>query len=204
MLTPLKSVPLNLVVESLSWHKIKKFNKNDTKDINTLNTLKEVAKNTCIEINKEWILRSRPNEVWNDVEVFIKNSFSTLNLTADTPKTKSWKKKSTWYPDLEFIDKDWRYNYVECKTYNIENIDTTQRSFYLSPSDDFKITKEAVHYVISIEIYVDKGVWNKNLYKSKWWKILSIDNLDVDVKYEFNSDNKRLYSEELILSEWKI
>jgi len=35
---------------------------------------------------------------------------------------------------------------------------------------------------------------NKNIYKCRHWKILSLESLSLDVKYEFNSDNKRLYS----------
>lgn len=41
----------------------------------------------------------------------------------------------------------------------------------------------------------------KNLYKCRTWKILSIEDLEVDVKYEFNSDNARLYISESILAE---
>lgn len=41
----------------------------------------------------------------------------------------------------------------------------------------------------------------EKIYLSKGWKILSIEDLNVDVKYEFNSDNRRLYKPELILAE---
>ena len=78
---------------------------------------------------------------------------------------------------------------------------TTQRSFYLSPSDSFKVTTDAHHFIISFQIYVDGRLNDKNIYKCSSWKILSIDQLLVDVKYEFNSDNIRLYTEHLILAE---
>ncbi len=45
---------------------------------------------------------------------------------------------------------------------------------------------------------------NGNVYKCKSWKILSLENLSVDVKYEFNSDNKRIYTKELILAEGNV
>lgn len=204
MLTPLKGIPLNLVMENISWYKIKRFNKDDEKDLTVLKQLEEVAKDACLNINIDWILRTRANEVGNDTEKFIENSLNKFWLKAASPETKKGKRKNVWYPDLEFIDNFWRHNYLECKTYNLENIDSSLRSFYLSPSNDFKVIREAHHYVISLEIYVEKWVWNKNLYKASWWKILSIEDLEVNVKYEFNSDNKKLYSNELILSEWKI
>jgi len=69
------------------------------------------------------------------------------------------------YPDIKFIDEFSRLNYLECKIHNIQNITITQRSFYVSPSEDFKITKDAHHFVISYEIYVDGRNGNNNIYK---------------------------------------
>ncbi len=204
MLQPIKNIPLDLVIEWLSWCKVLPFDKSNKEDNNVLSKLVKVAKITWKNVNKDWILRPRPNEVWNDIEPFVKSALNKIWYKADTPKTSSWKKKSTWYPDIEFLDNFWRYNYLECKTFNIKNINTTQRSFYLSPSSDFKITKNAHHFVISFEIYVAKSIWKKNLYKCKSYKILTIEDLDVDVKYEFNSDNSRMYSKELIIAEWII
>jgi hypothetical protein len=85
--------------------------------------------------------------------------------------------------------------------FNIDNIETSQRSFYLSPSDDFKITKDAHHFVISYEIFVAGRTDSDNIYKCKSWKLITLENLVCDVKYEFNSDNKRLYAKENILAE---
>jgi hypothetical protein len=70
----------------------------------------------------------------------------------------------------------------------------------LSPSEDFKVTRDAHHFVISYEIYVDGRVGRNNVYKCRSWKILSLEDLSVDVKYEFNSDNLRLYSKDLVLA----
>ena len=124
-----------------------------------------------------------------------------MGYPAQTPKTTTGKSKATGYPDIEFIDEFGRANYLECKTYNIENISTTQRSFYLSPSEEFKITKDAHHLIVSFEIFVAGTSGRNNIFNCKSWKIISIENLLVDVKYEFNSDNRRLYSEDLILAE---
>ena len=92
-------------------------------------------------------------------------------------------------------------NYLECKTFNKDNINTTQRSFYLSPSKNFKIAHDAHHLVISYETYIDRTERNNYVFKSNSWKILSIRDLEVDVKYEFNSDNKKLYDHRFILAE---
>jgi len=74
-------------------------------------------------------LRSRPNEVGNDIEPYIKSALNSLGLNADVPIGPKGRKKSTGYPDILFWFNKSPY-YLECKTYNIENIETTQRSFY--------------------------------------------------------------------------
>jgi|SRR3989344_709633 len=204
MIKPLKGIPFKLVIEALSGYKIIPFDGEDKRDKSILKKLIEVAIKTGREINKWGIKRPRPNEVGNDIEPIVKSVLIKLGYKADTPKTRTGKRKTTGYPDVEFIDEFSRINYLECKTYNVENIDTTQRSFYLSPAEEFKVTKDAHHFVISFEIYVDKSRDRMNIYKCKAWKILKLEELIVDVKYEFNADNYRLYSKKLILAEGKL
>jgi hypothetical protein len=204
MLKPLKSIPFGLVIESLSNHKVIPFNGNDEKDKAVLETLKVVAKKAAEDVNIKGIHRPRPNEVGNDIEPFVEMALNLNGFNASTPTTKGGKHKSTGYPDLEFKDKFDRTNYLECKSFNKENVDTTQRSFYLSPSEDFKITTDGHHFVISFEIYVEGQKGDNHIYKCAAWKILSLENLEVDVKYEFNSDNARMYKAELILAEGRV
>jgi len=204
MIKPLKGIPFKLVIEALSGHKIIPFNKENKKDKSVLRNLIKVAMDVGKEINRNGIKRPRPNEVGNDIEPIVKSALMKLRYKADTPKTKNGNKKTTGYPDVEFIDEFNRINYLECKTYNIENVDTTQRSFYLSPAEEFKITEDAHHFVISFEVYVAESRGKMNIYKCKAWKILKLEELIVDVKYEFNADNFRLYSKKLIIAEGRI
>jgi len=201
MLRPLKGLSLNIVIEGLANKKVIPFEKNDKKDIIVLEKLKKVAENVLTKINTNGIKRTRPNEVGNDIEPFVKKSLFEVGYKSDTPMTLSGKRKATGYPDIEFQDEYDRWHYIECKTYNIENIDTTFRSFYLSPSEDFKVSKDAHHFGFSFEIFLENSIGNMHIYKVKSWKILDLSKLELDVKYEFNSDNKRLYEKELILAE---
>ena len=41
---------------------------------------------------------------------------------------------------------------------------------------------------------MERNIRNNKVFKCKSRKILSVENLDVDIKYEFNADNARLYS----------
>ncbi len=201
MLKPLKNLSLSIVIEGLSGYQVKSVNKKSKKDNELINNLKKVAKYSLKEINKTGILRPRPNEVGNDIENYVKDALNKYKYKGETPKGKSGKKKSTGYPDIIFYDFYDRAIYLECKTFNIDNINKSFRSFYLSPSNDFKITEDAFHLGISFEIYIDGNNKNNHIYKCKSWKILDLSKLLLDVKYEFNSNNKRMYEKKLILAE---
>ncbi len=206
MLQPLKDIPFNLVIEAMTGKKVISFDFSRQEHKKVLDLLEESAINAGKEINKDGILRPRPNEVGNDIEPYVRKSLNSLGLNADIPTGPNGHKKTTGYPDIIFWYKNKPY-YLECKTYNIKNIDTTQRSFYFSPSDEFKVIYDAPHFIISFEIYVAGEQGNKHIYKCKHYKILSIESLSLDVKYEFNSDNKRMYSGKdgtIILAEGKI
>ena len=206
MLKPLKDIPFNLVVESITGKKVISFNFDKKVHRDVLNKLRHTAINAGREINKTGILRPCSNEVGNDIEPYVKNALNSLDLNADIPAGQSGHKKATGYPDIIFWYKKKPY-YLECKTYNIKNISTTQRSFYFSPSDDFKVIYDAPHFILSFEVYVAGEKKGRHIYKCKHYKILSIESLSLDVKYEFNSDNKRIYSEDngtILLAEGKI
>lgn len=204
MLQPLKGIPFGVVIEGISGYRVIPFDKQNQQDVKVLQILSEVAALAGNAVNKKGILRPRPNEVGNDIEPFVKEALNFVGYAARIPATRAGNQKAAGYPDIEFTDEFGRANYLECKTFNIENVSTTQRSFYLSPSENFKVTRDAHHYVMSFEISETGRVGNRNVYKCASWKILSIENLEVDVKYEFNSDNARLYAKELILAEGRL
>lgn len=195
MLTPLKDIPFNLIIESMSGKKVIAFNFKNSEHKELLSLLKQATLQAGKAINETGILRPRPNEVGNDIEPFVKRALNSLSLNADVPTAPSGSKKATGYPDILFWFKKKPY-YLECKTYNAENIATTQRSFYFSPSDEFKVIHDAPHFLMSFETYVAGESGRNHIYKCRHYKILSLESLSIDVKYEFNSDNKRMYSGE--------
>jgi hypothetical protein len=206
MLTPLKDVPFNLVIEALTGKKVIPFDSNNTDDKELLDILKKIAISAGKEINKNGIESKRPNEVGNYIEAYVKNALHAHKLKPNIPAGVTGKKKTAGYPDIIFFFKEKPY-YLECKTYNLQNIFTTQRSFYFSPSDDFKVVYDTHHFILSYEMVLDGRKGEKNIYRCKHYKILSLNSLSLDVKYEFNSDNQRMYSGKngtVILSEGAI
>jgi len=193
MLQPLKDIPFNLVIETMTGKKVIPFDSKNPDHKKVLTLLKKSALIAGKEINKKGILRLRPNEVGNDIEPFVRNALNSLDIKADIPVGPTGHKKAMGYPDILFWFNNIPY-YLECKSYNIENIGTTQRSFYFSPSNEFKVIYDTSHFILSFEVYVAGEKGKNHLYKCKHFKILSIESLPLDVKYEFNSDNRRMYS----------
>lgn len=193
MLTPLKDIPFNLVIESLTGKKVIPFDFNNPTDKQLLGVLKDAALKAGKNINERGIVSARTNEVGNYIEPYVRDTLNDLHLDAEIPAGPSGRKKATGYPDIIFSYHDKPY-YLECKTYNLRNIGTSQRSFYFSPSKDFKVIYDTHHFIFSYEMYVAGREGTKNIYKCRHYKILSIESLSLDVKYEFNSDNKRMYS----------
>ena len=203
MLKPLKGLSFNLIIEGLSGNKIIPFNPSDKKDKELLTKLKNIALQTGNEINKIGIKKMRPNEAENGVEIFVKDAMIKESFEPQTPITKKGKHKASGYPDIEFKDQFDRTNYLECKTYNSKSETSSFRSFFVSPSEDFKVTQDAHHFMLAFELYdvKDKNANNENIYKCNKWRVICLANLICDVKYEFNSSNKNMYSEGLILAE---
>jgi hypothetical protein len=192
IIQPIKDIPFNLVIEALTNKRVIRFDDNNDEHKKALNTLIEIGRISVAVINKKGIIRNRPNEVGNEVEIFVKKALNDLGIENTTPATNKNRKKATGYPDILFWVNGLPY-YLECKTFNRENISTTQRSFYLSPSSEMKVIYDTIHFCISFEMEQQKRR-NKNIFICKSFKILSLEELSLDIKHEFNSDNKRLYS----------
>jgi len=196
---------LKEVIKVLSGYDVVPFDKNNPNDVNLLEDLKRAAGLAVTVIQRVKIRTRRANEVGNRIEPFVREALQNIGYGAQVPKTSNGKQKSAGYPDIAFTDKVKRLTYVECKTYNRANIDTTQRSFYLSPSDEFKVTGNAHHFIVSLEIMEELRDANtgENVYTATGWKILDVADLPLDLKMEFNSDNRRMYGgkRNLILAE---
>jgi len=198
---PLKNIEFSTVIEELSGCKVLPFNPEEKRHQKILDKLCEMARLVVKSVNVNGIARVRANEVGNDIEKFVERALDQVKYKSEKPVTKKGHRKAAGYPDLAFIDDQGVFHYIECKTYNVDKLKSPMRSFYISPSKKFKVTKDAIHFCVSFEIFVSGRSGNKNVYKCKGWKILSLKNLSVDLKSEFNSDNKRLYHPKLLIAQ---
>lgn len=202
-LKPLKNIPFKIAIKAISGCSVIPFDKDEPKDKLLLMDLIEAAKIATKTANKVGIFTRRANEVGNHIEPFMIDALNQIGIKADKPKTKEGNKKAVGYPDIFVSDRHSRPNYIECKTYNEQNYQTTQRSFYFSPEkrqEDFKVTHNARHLIVSFKIE-RADVNEKNVFVPVYWKIFNIDNLVGQIKHEFNASNKQMYTEEALLAE---
>ncbi len=185
----IKGIPFGKIIHDLYGHEVIKFDLKDQNNQRILEVIKKAMQAVCCTVQEKPIERSSPQGVGNAMEPFVINALIDHGLVARSPLTQSGRGKSTGYPDVK-IALDGVPIYLEVKTYAAKNHDTTQRSFYLSPSDDPKITDNAVHLLVGFEI-VKEG----DLFHPVAFEIVDLYGLPCDWKSEFNADNKRLYED---------
>lgn len=124
----------------------------------------------------------------NAVEPLVIAALESAGFAADRPTAVSGKQRSAGYPDLE-ASRAGCFFYFEIKTYNPRTENSTQRTFYLSPSDDPKVTHAAFHLLIAFAIEPSED----GKYYAKSAQLVDLNDLPVKLKIEYNASNRDLY-----------
>ncbi len=199
IIKPLDNMPFETIIKGLSGYELLPFD--EYKNANFLKKLRKAIDlcNKNIK-NSGGIESARPNEVGNYMEQPVIDAINQLDcgLVANKPRTASGKVKNSGYPDI-VIEYDNIFYYLEIKTYNVKSKASAFRSFYLSPSDEFKVTHDGHHLLLAFEMEF------KNLhYWPTAFKLITLEHLKCQVKHEFNANNKDLYQDKAILLEGKL
>ena len=190
---PIKNIPFELIIQALFGFSVKKFDLKAYKNI--LHKMSSAMSKACKTVEKNPIMRSRPNEAGNDMEGFVLSALKGEGLKAGSPKTVSGRGKSVGYPDIK-IETDTIPIYLEVKTHSKNQRNTSLRSFYLSPAKESKVAEDAFHLLVCFEM-----IRKDNQFLPAGFKLIDLYGLDCDMKLEFNSDNKRLYQANRLLSQ---
>lgn len=202
-LEPVRDIPYKIVIKVLTGCEVLDFDKTDPKNKQLLQLLEKSAKIAGRKAQRKGIHTSRPNEAGNRIEGFVLEALKVVGLKAEKPKTKSGNKKSSGYPDIEITDKYGRTIYLECKTFSAKTKNQTFRTFYLSPSKDPKITKNAFHLLLAYEL-MEMHNGDRKFFIPTSYEIYTLENLKVNVKHEFNASNRQIYLREFLLTSGKI
>ena len=138
------------------------------------------------------------------METFVRQALRDAGLPARIPVNSTGHAQATGYPDIE-IQGDTPC-YLELKTYSARTVNTTQRSFYYSPSEHPKVTRDALHLLLAYQMEQTNRD-GKTDFVPVHWKLITLQNLAVELKLEFNQSNRGLYGRgaaDSLLAEGKI
>lgn len=202
-LKPLKDIPFTVAIKTLFGYEVLPFNKNNHEDVELLKCIVKAMNIAIDNAYKIGLPTARTNEAGNHIEPFVKNALNNVGLEAGTPITSTGKRQNAGYPDIFIKDNDNRISYLECKTYNKNNINSSFRSFYFHPSKNPKVNHNARHFMVGFEIITEQR-HKQPIYVPISWKLFTLEKILVQVKHEFNTSNKELYNSGTLLAEGRI
>ena len=201
---PAKKIPFKDVILATTQHRILDLDTNNVAHVALHKKISSAAVVAATKARAEGLIATRANEAGNHMEAFVKAALKEAGLQARTPVTTAGDAQTTGYPDVEILGDP--PCYLELKTYNAATANTTQRSFYYSPSAHPKVTLDALHLLLAYELErVERD--GKTVFVPVHWKLITLQDLEVDLKFEFNQSNRGLYGKEAgnaLLSEGSI
>jgi hypothetical protein len=189
---PTKKVPFKTVLHATTGHRLIEFDTNNTAHVALRAKILKAAAMAGEEARREGISSTRANEAGNHLEPFVRAALKDAGLAARVPVNSNGRAQTTGYPDIELTGEP--ACYIELKTYSAATAHTTQRSFYYSPSATPKVTRDALHLLLAYELEkIERD--GRSVFVPRHWKLLTLDELEVDLKFEFNQSNRGLYDQ---------
>lgn len=190
---PAKKIPFKEVIFATTQHRVLDFDTNNAAHRALFQKLTTAAQTAATNARAAGLFSTRANEAGNHMELFVKAALKDAGLTARTPVTTAGDAQTTGYPDVEILGDT--PCYLELKTYSAATANTTQRSFYYSPSENPKVTRDALHLLLAYEL--DRTEQNgRTTFTPTHWKLITLQDLEVDLKFEFNQSNRGLYGKD--------
>ncbi len=200
---PAKRIPFKDVIRATTHQRILDFDTNTAAHRAVFRKISTAAANAASQARTNGLFSTRANEAGNHMEVFVKAALKEAGLQARTPVNSQGAAQTTGYPDVEILGEV--PCYLELKTYSATAVNTTQRSFYYSPSEKPKVTHDALHLLLAYELERSERA-GQTVFTPTHWKLITLEDLEVDLKFEFNQSNRGLYGKDAksaLLSEGK-
>ena len=190
---PAKRIPFKEVILTTTQHRILDFDTNNPAHVALHQKISTAANAAATKARTAGLFTARANEAGNHIEAFVKAALKETGLKARTPITTDGDAQTAGYPDLEISGDP--PCYLELKTYNAATANTTQRSFYYSPSAHPKVTRDALHLLLAYQLEKTERD-GRTAFLPIHWKLITLECLEVDLKFEFNQSNRGLYGKE--------
>ena len=190
---PAKKIPFKEVILATTQHRVLNFDTNIPAHRALFDKISAAANSALTNARAAGLFSARANEAGNHMESFVKAALKEVGLTARTPVTTEGDAQTVGYPDVEILGA--LPCYLELKTYSASTVNTTQRSFYYSPSAKPKVTHDALHLLLAYELERTERE-GRTTFLPTHWKLVTLENLEVDLKFEFNQSNRGLYGKD--------
>ena len=187
---PEKQIPFKTVIEATTHFHVLDFDTNNPSHLALQKKIFAAAALAGERAAREGLLVERANEAGNQIEPFVRTALREVGLAARVPVNAAGAAQVTGYPDVEITGAT--PCYLELKTFNATTANTTQRTFYYSPSEHPKITRDALHFLLAYQLEKTERD-GKTVFVPVHWKLITLENLLVDLKFEFNQSNRGLY-----------
>lgn len=186
----LKNIEFSIpdLISATTQYKVEALDKSNTSDMMVFAKIIETAKQFVAhrQRTKSRFEGNRSNDVGKQIEEAF---FEELKKTSLGVKLLG----EAGYPDMKIIGPDNRVTYLESKAVS-KDWDSSFRSFYYSNGK--KIESDGRHLLIAWKIEETRD----KIWSVTGWKLLDLANLKVKIKLEFNTSNKKMYTESSILS----
>lgn len=193
-----RDFPFAEVIQRTTGHEIVTFDGTNAGHAALLEKLKAAAAAAARSASSAKIESARANEVGNAMEAHVLKALNDGGLKAHRPRTAAGRAQAAGYPDVE-LESD-PPCYLELKTYNARTADSTQRTFYYSPAEETKVTRPALHLLLAFEMEQQKA-GDRTIWVPVRFKLISLHDLVVRLKVEYNQSNRGLYPPQKLLAD---
>lgn len=187
---PVRSVPFRDVIWATTGHRVLSLETNNPAHRELVRRLQEAAARAAAQAQRQGLIAARANEAGNAMEPLVRRALREVGLQAQVPTNTAGRAQVAGYPDLEIAGPV--PCYLELKTYSAGTAQSAQRTFYYSPSARPKVTHDAVHLLLGFELEASSQA-GPTAFVPVGWTLLTLEDLRVDLKLEFNQSNRGLY-----------
>lgn len=187
---PARSWPFREVIWATTGHRVLNLDTNRADHRKLVQLIQQAAGLAAERARARGLSAARANEAGNAIEPLVRQALNEVGLHAQVPTNAAGRAQVAGYPDLEIAGPV--PCYLELKTYNAATAQSSQRTFYYSPSAAPKVTHDAVHLLLAFELEPRPGP-GPTAFVPRGWTLLTLQDLVVDLKLEFNQSNRGLY-----------
>lgn len=177
----IRGIPFDYVIEMTTGQKVYPVTDNDKE---VINEVFKASKEVIEECREEDFGDMRPNEISNRLEDMLRGK-----LDGKIPMN-----KAAGYPNI-VIERGGKIYYIEVKLAEVGELNSNLRTFYYEPVELRKVTKDACHILVG---FLHK---RRNIIG---FKIIDLSKVKVNLKNEFNANNRELYRQEAVIKEFKL